>query len=345
MWPVRRRLWMAIALVAAAVLGGAFLLVSGADERGPVRSEGETAASAGRPQNASSGRPSAGGGPGAAEPSGSEAASAVRLPRGVFVPPFRRREAVLWAVGDGADGGAAAKSLVRRITRQRVDRFLYLGDVYESGTAEEFVRNYATVYGRLARKTAPTPGNHDWPRHVEGYDRYWRRVRGKPVPAFYSFRVGGWQVLSLNSEAPHDAESPQLRWLRAQVRRSGTCRLAFWHRPRYSAGGHHGDQEDVQPFWDALRGRAALVVNGHEHNSQFWRVGEGQGFESGIYQLVAGAGGHGLYDLEPGDARPVFADDEHYAALRIRLIGRTARFAFIASNGRKLKSGASGCDP
>ena len=73
------------------------------------------------------------------------------------------------------------------------DLFLYLGDVYENGTADEFSRNYAPLYGSLARRTRPTPGNHDWPLARSGYFPYWRRALGHWLPRYYSFRAGGWR--------------------------------------------------------------------------------------------------------------------------------------------------------
>src|SRR4051794_10945803 len=71
--------------------------------------------------------------------------------------------ALVWAVGDGADGGADAKAVAQRIAAEQPGRVLYLGDVYETGTAAEFADNFASVYGTLARVTEPTPGNHEWP--------------------------------------------------------------------------------------------------------------------------------------------------------------------------------------
>ena len=249
-------------------------------------------------------------------------------------------QAVVWAVGDGADGGENARAVVRMMTRGRVDRLLYLGDVYEEGTAEEFERNYHSVYGRLAGRTSPSPGNHEWANHRTGYDPYWRRVTGRPMPSFYAFRIGGWEVLSLNSEAPHhEPGDAQLRWLRARVRGPGTCRIAFWHRPRYSHG-RHGDQDDVEPFWQALAGRATLVVNGHDHDMQRFPP------IRGITQLIAGAGGHGLYAVDRGDdPRLAFADDTHYGALRLELRPGRARYAFVAADGRTLDAGEVGCRP
>ena len=255
---------------------------------------------------------------------------------GAFPQPARSGRAVLWAVGDGAGGGDAARALVAQIAASRFDRLLYLGDVYGRGGASHFIRNYAPTYGRLAAKTWPTPGNHDWPLHTQGYDLYWAQVTGGRPPPWYSVRLAGWQVLSLNSEAPLGPGSQQGHWLRRQLHRAGTCRVAFWHRPRYSAG-KHGDQEDVAPLWDALRGRTVIVVNGHDHDMQRFRPIDG------ITELVAGAGGKSLYELDQDDHRLAFASDNAYGALRLELRPGSARFAFVGLGGEVLDSGAIRC--
>jgi len=260
---------------------------------------------------------------------------AVRVPSGPYVPSGPQERALLWALGDGADGGAAARSVVRRMKRKRFDRVLYLGDVYGSGlvsrvvgdgTAADYRDRYDPLYGEFAPKTAPTPGNHEWRQRGQGYEPYWEKVFGAPPPAFYAFDTGGWQVLSLNSEAPHDAGSAQVRWLREQLRAPGTCRLAFWHRPRYNAGRHH-DEAGLAPLWDALRGHASLVVTGHDHNMQrFPPIG-------GITQYVSGAGGHRRYALRD-DRRLAFGNDRDFGALRIELAPGRARMAFVSAGGR-----------
>jgi hypothetical protein len=146
--------------------------------------------------------------------------------------------ATLWATGDGANGSAQSKAVASMIARDDPDRFLYLGDVYPVGSAGAFRTAYDTVYGSLATKTAPTPGNHDWGLRADGYYPYWARKLGHRVRAWYAFDLGGWRILSLNSEAPHGAGSSQLRWLRRELADPGTCRIAFWHRPRRPA--RHG---------------------------------------------------------------------------------------------------------
>jgi hypothetical protein len=253
-----------------------------------------------------------------------------------FVRSVPGDRAVIWAVGDGADGGEHGEAVAGRIARGPVDRLLYLGDVYDAGTAAEFADEYRTTYGRLAAVTAPTSGNHESPNETVGYDPYWRRAHGVRPPDWYAFRAAGWEILALDSEAPHSPGSSQLRWLRDQVRRGGTCRIAFWHRPRFSAGVRHGDQGDMGSLVDALRGGAAIVIAGHEHDMQRFRPIDG------ITHFVSGAGGHRRYDLRH-DPRIAFGDDRHFGALRLRLRPGAADHAFIAADGRRLDSGTVRC--
>jgi hypothetical protein len=262
-------------------------------------------------------------------------AGAPQVRRDAFMPSLDRSAATVWAVGDGGDGGSEARAVVGRIARLGIDRLLYLGDVYPSGTASDYRSNYATTYGRFAAITAPTPGNHEWPDHREGYDPYWARVRHRTPPTSYAFTVAGWRILSLNSQAPHDAGSRQARWLRDQVRGRGDCRIAFWHRPRYSAG-TYGDASDLQPFWDALRGHARIVVSGHDHSMQRFAP------RDGIVQFVSGAGGNNLYRLH-SHADLTFGDAREYGALRLRLRRGVARFSFVTTAGRTLDAGRVSC--
>ena len=80
-----------------------------------------------------------------------------------------------------ANGSADAKRVAATIARGKPDRFLYLGDVYPVGTAAAFRSAYDPVYRRLNARTDPTPGNHDWGVHAQGYSPYWRSKLGHSV--------------------------------------------------------------------------------------------------------------------------------------------------------------------
>jgi hypothetical protein len=246
-------------------------------------------------------------------------------------------EAVVWAVGDGADGSDPARRLARAIERDRPDALLYLGDVYPDGTPEDFVLRYQPVYGGLAGLTWPTIGNHEYANRASGYNPYWRRHdRAKP---WYRVRLAGWEVFSLNSQAAHGPGSPQLRWLERRLAGAdGNCRLAFWHRPRYSAGIVHGDAPDVAPLWDALAGHARLVLSGHDHAMMRYRP------HDGMTEFVAGSGGATLYETRPDD-RLAFSRSGVTGGLRITLAPGSARLEFRSVDGEVLDRSRTRCDP
>jgi predicted phosphodiesterase len=249
-----------------------------------------------------------------------------------------KRTAEVWAIGDGADGGDKARRVAEMVARSKPDRVLYLGDVYDAGTQEEYENNYRPAYGRFDSIAAPTPGNHDWHNRAEGYDPYWKSAGLVTNRHYYSFRTAGWEIISLNSESGLEEGSPQRRWLKQRLRKPGTCRIAFWHRPFQNAG-RHGDRTETRPLWRAMRGRAALVLNGHDHNFQHFKR------RDGIVQLISGAGGHTLYGSDQNDKRLVWDEDDEFGALRLDLRKGVARFRFVALPGRTLHSGSVRCRP
>ena len=257
-----------------------------------------------------------------------------------FVEPYPRSPATVWAVGDGADGSALEIEVAEEIERGDPDRFLYLGDVYDYGTAEEFAHGYRPVYGRFDSIAAPTPGNHEWENRREGYYPYWSEAKSAGVPDFYAFRVGGWQLLSLNSETAVGRRSRQGRWLARRLRQTpgyGNCRIAFWHIPRYSAG-EYGDDVDLEPLWKQLTGRARIVLNGHEHDMQRHEP------TRGITEFVVGSGGHSFRDTDESDPRLDFAADYTPGALRLVLRAGEASAAFVGEDGQVLDTDRVGCN-
>jgi hypothetical protein len=254
------------------------------------------------------------------------------------VPPSALAEDVaveVWAVGDGTTESEESRQVAELVAAARPDRVLYLGDVYD-----DYSERVDATFGAvgLVDVILPTAGNHEWPSQGEEYLAYWRKVMGAPLGAYYSTRMAGWQVLSVNTEEPMDRGSAQLRWLRRSVRGGGTCRLAIMHRPRWSAG-RHGDQDSVAPVWDVLTGRARLVLSGHDHDMQRFAP------RGGITQLVSGAGGRSLYPVDESDRRLRFSNDTEYGALRLRLAPGEATYAFVSVDGEELDSGRVTCDP
>jgi Calcineurin-like phosphoesterase len=250
-----------------------------------------------------------------------------------------KQRTIVWAVGDAADGGPDSREVAAMIGSHRVDRFLYLGDVYERGTAREFEVNYRPLYGRYDQSAGPTIGNHEWANVATGYVPYWTAARGKPPPFWYASAASGWQLISLNSNAPISTSPDQLSWVRSTIERSpryGTCRIAFMHHPTYSAG-LHGGLAALQPVLAKLEGNASILLSGHDHDMQRLRP------ISGITQLVSGSGGRELYPVNRNDPRLAFYDDTHHGAVRLKLRPGRAVVSFVASDGSLLDRSAVRC--
>jgi len=262
-------------------------------------------------------------------------AAAASAQDGAPAPPER---AVVWAAGDVATPGVRADRVAALVRRGEPDRFLYLGDVYETGTFEEFRRWYHTRFGRLASITDPTIGNHEWDNRFKGYYRYWYGRKGRRLPPWFKTEIAGWEIISLNSQAPHGSQSAQVSWLRSALEAPGDCRIAFWHRPRYSDGAY-GGAPDLNPLWNALSGHARIVLSGHDHNLQRHER------QRGLVQYVVGAGGRGRYKLHPGPSTMVWGTDRVDGALRVVLQPGRALLEFRAPGGRLLDRSFERCDP
>ena len=246
--------------------------------------------------------------------------------------------AVVWAAGDVATPGVRADRIGALVRRGDPDRFLYLGDVYDTGTLRDFRRWYHPRFGKLARITEPTIGNHEWDNRFTGYYRYWAGRKGRKQPPWSSIRIAGWQIINLNSQAPHHSASPQVRWLEQQLTGSGDCRIAFWHRPRYSEGAY-GGAPDLNPFWNRLAGKAKVVLSGHDHNLQRHSP------QRGITQYVVGAGGRHRYELHNGRSTMVWGTDRVDGALRMVLKPGRALLEFRSASRRLLDRSRATCSP
>jgi acid phosphatase type 7 len=270
---------------------------------------------------------------------GALAAAAASLLAAASTAQAGTGRAVVWAAGDVATPGPDADRVAALVRRGRPDRFLYLGDVYENGTLGDFRRWYHPRFGRLAGITEATIGNHEWANRFTGYYRYWAGRKGRKYPPWSKTRIAGWEILNLNSQARHGSRSAQVRWLERALAGPGDCRIAFWHRPRYSSGAYAG-AADLNPFWNRLSGHARLVLSGHDHNLQRHRP------QKGLTQYVVGAGGRGRYELHGGRGSTLaWGRDDVNGALRMTLKPGRALLEFRSPGGRLLDRTHATCTP
>jgi parallel beta helix pectate lyase-like protein/calcineurin-like phosphoesterase family protein len=180
---------------------------------------------------------------------------------------------------------------------------LTLGDnQYDNGAHDKFTRSYAPTWGRLKSITHPSAGNHEYQTPAAtGYFDYFGAAAGDRGKGYYSFDIGGWHVVALNSNCSEvggcHAGSPQERWLRADLgAQPAACTVAYMHHPRFSSG-QHGSTTSVQGLWQALfDANAELVLSGHDHDYERFapQTPTGAADQTGIRQFVVGTGGASL---------------------------------------------------
>jgi acid phosphatase type 7 len=199
---------------------------------------------------------------------------------------------------------------------------LTLGDnQYPDGTLSAYNASYDKAWGSFKGRTDPVPGNHEYhTANAGGYRSYF----GVSGPTWYSYNVGAWHMIALDSNCTEvggcGRTSAQYAWLEADLAAdTHDCTLAYWHHPRYSSGTKHGGTTSVEPFWALLvADRAELVLNGHEHHYERFAP------QRGITEFVIGTGGR-------SPSYP-FGSPEPNSVKRIRYVQGVGRFT-LAPNG------------
>ena len=227
------------------------------------------------------------------------------------------------------------------VNRLAPDRFLPLGNIqYAFAGPPDYAAFYERYFGALMPITSPTPGDADWTPSPGAYLSTFGKAAGPPG-GYYSFDVGSWHVISLNSQDCLDETgcgtgTRQYEWLRGDLASHPNslypCTLAYFHEPRFMwvswwerGGVPKGVNTTVTPFWSLLYGSGADVVLGASaHNYERWQPQDVAGNADrakGITQFVVGTGGRRMMPLgpEPRPAHLVAAQDTSYGALRLAL--------------------------
>lgn len=223
-----------------------------------------------------------------------------------------------------------------------------LGDnVYPDGTSAQFSNCYAPTWGRHKSRTKPVPGNHDYHTFgASGYFNYFGAA-ADPSKGYYSYNLGAWHIIALNSEINLGAGSPQEQWLRADLAANPkTCTLAYWHKPRFSSG-QHGNIAASQALWQALYDyRADVVLNGHDHTYERFapQNPNGQADPNGLREFVVGTGGAGLYTFPSVQPNSQVRNNTTYGVIKFTLHSTSYDWQFIPIAGQSFTdSGSANC--
>lgn len=250
--------------------------------------------------------------------------------------------------------------------------FLGLGDQSNgTGTASEYLNCYnLTKWSKLYSDTYPSPGNHEYQASgtAAGYFWYFKDVPrlGKPSVPYYSFDMGAWHFISLDSECTHAPPAPQPppalkfkgcdnwpkiksaqeAWLSDDLQKirtahPTTCILAFWHEPLFSSSSR-GPTGIIQnrpeyPLWKILhKYRAAIVLNGHLHGYERFdpQNEDGKADDTGMREFVPATGGSEFYKFNSPTAHSARIIPFTPGALLLELQPNLYRWEFYDTTGK-----------
>lgn len=265
-------------------------------------------------------------------------------------------QALTQGQGNGACQSGAVADLIRELDP---DRFLALGDLqYNKGTLAQYLKVWDVQFGDLKDITMPTPGNHEFDTaEAAGYFTYFGDVAAPPL-GFYSFDVGDWHIVSLNSVLCGDDPgcgpgSPQYEWLVDDLAANtdASCTAAFLHHPRYDwrpwqkwivddgttqYGG--SETEPLIPLWEAMYDAGVdVALNGDNHLYQRWAPQDAHGNvqEDGIVQFTVGTGGRQLYGFarEPLPENLEFTHNDAFGVLQLTLHDGSYDYEWVSVAG------------
>lgn len=273
-------------------------------------------------------------------------------PRPVAVPTaVPGTDPVLVGAGDIAGCGGTGAGETARLLDGLAGTVVTLGDnAYERGSAADYAGCYDPTWGRHRARTRPAIGNHEYnTRDAAAYFAYFGAAAGPSDRGYYSYDLGAWHVVVLNSNCDRvggcAVGSTQETWLRADITaHPAACTLAYWHHPRFSSGPHGSDPATV-PLWRALYDAGAdVVLNGHDHDYERFAPQDPDGAPDparGIREFVVGTGGKSHYAIEAPLANSEVRDDDTYGLLAVTLHPSGYDWAFIPVAGTSFTDAGS----
>jgi hypothetical protein len=219
---------------------------------------------------------------------------------------------------------------------------LTIGDnQYPHAQLEHFLSagGFNGSWGRFKSIIHPTPGNHEYEMPgAKGYFDYFGSQAGDSTKGYYSFDVGSWHLIALNSEIDVSETSPQRQWLKQDLKQhqDAFCTLAYWHKPRFSSG-YHADDATFDGLWrDLYAYDADVVLSGHSHNyERFEAQNPDRKLDGlrGIVEFTVGTGGRNFQPLTGRKPHSVVIQNTNFGVLKMTLHPRSYSFSFESIPG------------
>lgn len=258
--------------------------------------------------------------------------------------------AVLVGAGDIARCGEArvnADSTAALLDQIAGTVFTAGDNAYPSGRPVDFENCYGPNWGRHRARTRPTPGNHDYETAgASGYYAYFGQSAGPTGLGYYTYDVGPWRIIALNSEINARQGSGQYEWLRGELQnRQVLCTAAIWHRPLFTSG-PNGENRDMIDLWRLLyEFGAEIVINGHDHLYERFAPQTPDGRPDtarGIRQFTVGTGGVPLYQTSAIKTNSEVVATTSHGVLKLTLTASDYHWEFVPVSSTGFRDSGTG---
>jgi acid phosphatase type 7 len=230
---------------------------------------------------------------------------------------------------------------------------LSLGDnQYYCGGYQAFLQSYDPSWGRVKSITHPVVGNHEYLTNggtgcdstntgAAGYFQYFGSAAGTVGQGYYSFDVGTWHLIALNSNCSQaggcGSTSPQYKWLQADLSaHPNQCTLAYWHIPLFSSGGRAS--ASTRPFWSLLyAAQADIVLSGHDHIYERFAPQTSTGTldqANGVREFIVGTGGADHTSIVSVAANSEVRNATTFGVLELTLHSASYDWQFVPEAGK-----------
>jgi hypothetical protein len=255
---------------------------------------------------------------------------------------------VFVGAGDIATNGAGDSATAALLDAIQGTVYTLGDNAYNSGTAAEYTSYYDPTWGRHKARTRPAPGNHDYvTAGGSDYYAYFGAAAGPAGLGYYSFDLGNWHIVSLNSNINSAPTSPQVQWLRGDLAASTKpCTLAYWHHALFTSGAVDPPSPATRPLYQALYDFGAeVVLSGHNHQYERFAPMDPNGVldeARGLRSFVAGTGGASHYAFGTIQPNSVARNSDTFGLLKLTLHATSYDWQFVPEAGRTYADSGTG---
>lgn len=261
--------------------------------------------------------------------------------------------AVVLAAGDIARCGSSGDVKTASILSKNSGAILPLGDnAYESGSLTEYQDCYNPSWGAFLNRTMPVTGNHEYlTTGASGYFEYFGAAAGDPSKGYYSYNLGAWHILAINSNCSEvggcGKGPPQEVFVKNDLAaHPAQCTLAYWHHPFYSSGEWGSIKWTQAIVNDLYNAGAEIILSGHDHDYERFAPQDPNGNldpTEGIVQFVNGTGGSNLTPWTTIQPNSLARQNSVFGILKLTLNPTSYSWKYISVDGSYSDSGSANC--